>query len=165
MEVLRLSRCHGSDGGTSVRGSDAVSYRHRDDVRTKAITKRALLTLPDTFWMSAAQLVLVLSILLIALTPVTQSIWSGDNFLQGHDDTEFSLFLGFTLVSLFLLLCKSKQGDIKELLCRLKGWLVFLLRVLWDEGCSLTVGALLTASTYSRTQTCEAGSFNLPLLI
>jgi hypothetical protein len=142
-----------------------VSYSHRDDVRTKGITKRALPTLPDTFWMRAAQLVLILLILLIALTPVTQSIWSGDNFLQGHDDTEYTLLLLLTFVSLFLLLSRSRQGDIRELLCRLKGWLVCHLRALGDEGCPLALGVLFTASSYSRARPCEAGYFNLPLLI
>jgi hypothetical protein len=120
---------------------------------------------PEDVWTRAARLVLVLLILLIAVTPVTQSIWSGDNFLQGHDDTEYTLLLGLTLVSLFLLLCKSKQGDIKELLCRLKGWLAFLLRALWDEGCPIDLGVLHTAWTYNRARPCEAGYFNLPLLI
>jgi hypothetical protein len=80
---------------------------------------------PENIWSRAARLVLVLLILLIAITPVTQSIWSGDNFLQGNDDTEYSLALGLTFVSLFLLLCRSKQGDIKEFLCRLKGGCLF----------------------------------------
>ncbi len=120
---------------------------------------------PEDVWTRAARLVLVLLILLIAVTPLTQSIWSGDNFLQGHDDTEYSLLLGLTFVSLFLLLCRSKQGDIKELLCRLKGWLAFLLRALSYEGRPLNLGVLRTASTYNRAQPGEAGNFNLPLLI
>jgi hypothetical protein len=120
---------------------------------------------PEDVWTRAAQLVLVLLILLIAVTPVTQSIWSGDNFLQGHDDTEYSLLLGLTIGSLFLLLCKSKQGDIKELLCRLKGWLAFLLRALWYECRPLNLGVLKTASTCNRVRPSEAGYFNLPLLI
>jgi|ERR1700733_186928 len=120
---------------------------------------------PEDIWTSAARLVLVLLIMLIAITPVTQSIWSGDNFLQGHDDTEYSLALVLTFVSLFLLLCRSKQGDIKEFLRRLKGLLVFLLRALWDEGCPLNLEVLHTVSTYSRARPYEAGYFNLPLLI
>jgi len=120
---------------------------------------------PEDVWTRAARFVLVLLILLIAITPVTQSIWSGDNFLQGHNDTEYTLLLVLTFVSLFLLLSRSKQGDITELLCRLKGWLVCLLRALWDEGRPLNLGVLHTASTYSRARPCEAGYFNLPLLI
>jgi hypothetical protein len=120
---------------------------------------------PEDVWTRAARLVLVLLILLIAITPLTQSIWSGDNFLQGHDDTEYTLLLGLTFFSLFLLLSRSKQGDIKELLCRLKGWLAFLLRALWYEGRPLNFGVLHTASTCSRARPCEAGCFNLPLLI
>ena len=120
---------------------------------------------PEDVWTRAARLVLVLLILLIAITPVTQSIWSGDNFLQGHDDTEYSLVLGLTFFSLFLLLCRSKQGDIKKLLCRLKAWLAFLLRSLWYEGRPLNLGVLHIASTCSRARPCEAGCFNLPLLI
>jgi membrane protease YdiL (CAAX protease family) len=120
---------------------------------------------PEDVWTRAARFVLVLLILLIAITPVTQSIWSGDNFLQGHDDTEYTLLLVLTFVSLFLLLCRSKQGDIRELLCRLKGWLVFILRALWDEGRPLDLGVLNTTSTCSRVRPCEAGYFNLPLLI
>lgn len=120
---------------------------------------------PEDIWARAARLVLVLLILLIAITPVTQSIWSGDNFLQGHDDTEYSLALVLTFVSLFLLLCRSKQGDIKEFLCRLKGLLVFLLRALWDEGRPFDLGLLHTALTHNRARPCEAGYFNLPLLI
>ena len=149
----------------SERASDAVSYSHRNGVRTKAITKRALLMHPEDVWTRAARLVIVLLILLITITPVTQSVWSGDNFLQGHDDTEYSLLLGLTFFSLFLLLCRSKQGDIKELLCRLKGWLAFLLRALWYEGRPLDLGVLNPASTWSRARPCEAGYFNLPLLI
>ena len=120
---------------------------------------------PEDIWARAARLVLVLLILLIAITPVTQSIWSGDNFLLGRDDTEYNLALGLTFVSLFLLLCRSKQGDIKEFLCRLKGLLVFLLCALWDEGRPLNLGLLHTASAYDRARPCEGGYFNLPLLI
>ena len=120
---------------------------------------------PGDVWTRAARFVLILLILLIAITPVTQSIWSGDNFLQGHDDTEYTLLLVLTFVALFLLLCKSKQGDITELLCRLKGWLVCLLRALWDEGRPLDLGVLHNSALTSVHPPSEASYFNLPLLI
>src|SRR5260370_26900661 len=80
------------------RASNAVSYSHRNGVRTKSITKRALAMHPEDVWTRAAQLVLVLLILVIAMPPVPQSISSGDNFLQGHHATAYHLTLGLTLV-------------------------------------------------------------------
>lgn len=121
--------------------------------------------LSEDLWTRSVRFVLVLLILLILITPVTQSIWSGDNFLQGHDDTEYTLLLVLMFASLVLFLSRSKQGDIRELLFLLKGWLVFLLRELWDEGRPLNLGVLRASSAFLRARSCEAGYFNLPLLI
>lgn len=142
-----------------------VAYSRRNNMREKTVTRRTRLVLSEELWKRATRFVLVLMILLIVITPVTQSIWSGDNFLQGHDDTEYTLLLLLMFASLVLLLSRSKQSDIREFLFRLKGWLVFLLRALWDEGLPFNTGVLSTSATFLCTRPCEAASFNLPLLI
>lgn len=142
-----------------------VAYSRRNNMRGKTVTRRARLVLSEDLWKRATRFLLALMILLIVITPVTQSIWSGDNFLQGHDDTEYTLLLVLMFASLVLLLSRRKQGDIRELLFRLKSWLVFLLRALWDEGRPLNPGVLYTSLTFQCTRPCEASYFNLPLLI
>jgi hypothetical protein len=72
-------------------------------------------------WTRAVRLVLLLLVLILAITPVTQSIWSGDSFLVGYGDTESTLSLVLTFVSLILLLVQHRRRDIAHLLSRLRG--------------------------------------------
>ena len=53
-------------------------------------------------WLRVAQTALLLLLLVIAISPITQSIWKTDNFLHGQD-TETTVILGLTLASIAIL--------------------------------------------------------------
>jgi hypothetical protein len=90
-------------------------------------------------WGIAARILLFLLVVLIVVTPVTQSVWSGDNFLHGHDDTEFSLLVALGFVSLSLLLCRERKSILAEILSSLLDLLAILRQSLWGQESSAPV--------------------------
>jgi hypothetical protein len=66
-----------------------------------------------------AQIALLLLLLMIAISPVTQSIWKTDNFLHGQD-TETTLVLGLTLASIGILRMQHSRIDLDDALKALR---------------------------------------------
>ncbi len=80
------------------------------------ITNRLRLMEPGKQWSHASGLAVTLLLLLIVISPVTQTVWSGDNFFDHAHDTESTLVVCLTIVSLALGLCRDRQGTLAELL-------------------------------------------------
>ena len=128
------------------------------------ITNRPWHPTSENAWARVVKVVLLLLVVLIAITPVTQTIWSGDNFLYGHDDTETTLVAGLTLLLLALLIMQQGSGVIEELMCRFKGWFVAFCK---RQMQLLPIASLLQRvhARYDRTVASEPSAFPLPLLI
>jgi hypothetical protein len=116
-------------------------------------------------WGLAARILLLLLVVLIVVTPVTQSIWSGDNFLHGQDDTEFSLLVALGFVSLSLLLCRERKSIVAETLSSLLDLLAILRQSLRGQGPSAPAHRAGRANMLCRICPSEASAFQLPLLI
>jgi hypothetical protein len=83
--------------------------------------RRPQLTRRDP-WQRVARPLLLLMLLLIAISPITQSIWKSDNFLHGQD-TETTLAIGLTLASISLLRMQRGRLDLDEMLRRVRTFL------------------------------------------
>jgi hypothetical protein len=103
--------------------------------------------------------------ILVILTPITQGIWSNDNFLHGHDDTEFNLFMALTLVLLALLICRHYQNVLDKVLSSFQDVLTFLLRLFGEQTLSAPVKDVSPACDHDRVSPSEASAYLLPLLI
>jgi hypothetical protein len=86
-------------------------------------------------WLCVARVALLLLLLMIAISPITQSIWKTDNFLHGQD-TETTLVLGLTLASIAILWMQRSRVDLDDTLKALRhyvaslfgAWLLWYLR-------------------------------------
>lgn len=130
-----------------------------------SVTRRQLPTKQNDLWAPASRLVLILLVVLIVVTPVTQGIWSNDNFLHGQDDTEYSLFAALAFISLSLLICRHRQSTIDWILSSIQDLLAIFPRSLWDQGWSAALERVRLAFTYGRIRPSEASAYQLPLLI
>lgn len=100
-----------------------MTYPRREGhMLSQSIPKRYSQVFTGDAWIGSAKIVLILLVVLIAITPITQSIWTNDNFLHGHD-TETTVALALTFVSLSLLRVQNTRDNLEELLKRIKGFL------------------------------------------
>ena len=108
----------------------------------------------------------MLLLLMIAISPVTQSVWNGDNFLQGYD-TETTLVLGLTLASMSLLRMQRSRIDIDETLKRVRDFLsaTFGAWLLWYLTELSHYSSRPVAIPYSRGRPDKHTGYPLPLLI
>lgn len=116
-------------------------------------------------WSRVVRAVLVLLVLVIALAPITQNVWTNDNFMHGHD-TETTITLGLTLVSLLLLLIKRSQDAINQALVHLRAHLssLFDLGTLFHP--QLFKGLRTSVSArHNRGKPGNQTGYELPLLI
>ena len=129
-----------------------------------ATTRRLQLSRRDP-WQRVAQIALVLLVLMIAISPITQSIWKGDNFLRGHD-TETSLVLGLTLASIGILRMLHGRIDIEKTLRRIRDFLstIFGAWLLWYLT-GLSHLARPVSIPHSRGRPGKHTGYQLPLLI
>ena len=82
------------------------------------ITRRFLKLCSGDAWIASAKIVLFLLVVLIAITPLTQMIWTNDNLLHGSD-TETTLAMVFTFVLLLLLRAHDTRDTFAWLLDRI----------------------------------------------
>jgi hypothetical protein len=73
-------------------------------------------------WQRVAQTSLLLLLVVIAISPITQNVWAGDDFFHGQD-TETTLVLGLTLASMLLLRMQRGRIDIDETLKHVRDFL------------------------------------------
>jgi hypothetical protein len=62
-----------------------------------------------------ARIALLLLLMMIAISPVTQTIWNSDNILHGQD-TETTLVLGLTLAAIAILRMQRSRVDLDDAL-------------------------------------------------
>lgn len=115
-------------------------------------------------WIRLARIMMLLLLLVIVLTPITQSIWIGDNFFQAGGDTEYTLLMGATFVSLGLLLSKQKASAIKDATDYVRSLLLTFLPIKQLLEAS-SIHPFRTELIVVASATAEDSSFNLPLLI
>ena len=144
---------------------DTICLFYRGDVKATPTTKRDVPVDPTQVWARTARFVLLLLVVLIAVTPITQSIWIGDNFLQGQDDTEYTLLMNLTFLSLALFLGWSTFKSLTHLLSLVARLISLLLRSLWPQSSSMNPERTWRASNCDRLCPSDSSSCNLPLLI
>lgn len=117
-------------------------------------------------WQRVAQTFLALLLLMIVISPITQSIWKGDNILRGHD-TETTIVLGLTLASITLLRVQRSRTDIDETLKRIGAFLSSILGalLLWNLTDFRNDRSLSVFGSHSRGRPGRHPGYTLPLLI
>lgn len=117
-------------------------------------------------WQRVARTSLVLLLLMIVISPITQSIWKGDSFLRGHD-TETTLVLGLTLASISLLRVQRSRIDIDETLKRIRDFLSsnFGALLLWNLTDLRDDRSIPVCRSHSRGRPGRHTGYILPLLI
>lgn len=130
------------------------------------LTRRRLRFSPGDPWQRVARTSLVLLLLILVISPVTQNVWSGDNFLHGHD-TESSLILGLTMASVAVLRMRSSRIDIDETLRRFRDLLSAIFSA-WLPSClpGLAHGLeQLVSIPHSRGRPAGNAGYQLPILV
>ncbi len=117
-------------------------------------------------WLRVAQTALLLLLLVIAISPITQSIWKTDNFLHGQD-TETTVILGLTLASIAILRMQRGRVDIDNTIKALRDFIsslfgAWLLWYLERLGYSLWQPVLIP---HRRGPPSRQPGYQLPLLI
>jgi hypothetical protein len=117
-------------------------------------------------WQRVARTSVMLLLLMIAISPVTQTIWKGDDFLHGHD-TETTLVLGLTLASMSLLRMQRSRIDMDETLKRVRDFLssIFGAWLLWYLTELSHYSSEPVAIPHSRGRPGKHTGYPLPLLI
>jgi hypothetical protein len=135
-------------------------------VSEELITIRELKVSQRDPWQRVAQIALMLLMLMLAISPITQSIWEGDNILHGQD-TETTLVLGLTLASIAILRMQRSKVAIDETLKALRDLISSLF-----GGCLLWLLAGLghalfqpVSIPHSRGRPDRHTGYQLPLLI
>jgi hypothetical protein len=108
--------------------------------------------------------VLILLVVLIAVTPVTENIWANDNFLHGHD-TETTLALVLTFVSFALLGVETAREKIDDFLRRIKGCLIAIFSGWWYPALFTPCSSYQFIVLRNRGIPKYHAGFQLPLLI
>ena len=119
---------------------------------------------PRDSWRSVARTVLVLLLLMVGISPVTQSIWQGDNFLDGND-TETALIVGLTLASIAVLRMNDSRVSIEGTFEGLKDCISLLFGACClgsTDHCRLAYSSYIP---YGRGRPGEHTGYQLPLLI
>ena|ERR1700744_1919933 len=117
-------------------------------------------------WQRVARISLLLLLLMIAISPITQNVWKGDDFFHGQD-TETTLVLGLTLASMLLLRVQRGRIDMDETLKRVRDFLssIFGAWLLWYLTGLSHYSSEAVAIPHSRGRPGKHTGYQLPLLI
>lgn len=121
---------------------------------------------PQHLWLRTVRVVLTILVMLIVITPITQSIWMGDNFLHGHD-TETTLIVTLTLICASLLQMQHIRSALDRSLSQLKGRLVslFSLWSLWHLEDREVASPQWVSVRHKRGRSRKHNGYRFPLLI
>jgi hypothetical protein len=117
-------------------------------------------------WLRTVRVVLTVLVMLIVITPITQSIWMGDNFLHGQD-TETTLIVTLTLICASLLQMQHIRSELDRSLNQIKGRLVslFSLWSLWHLEDPEVASAQRVSVRHKRGRPRKYIGYQFPLLI
>jgi hypothetical protein len=117
-------------------------------------------------WQRVTRTSLMLLLLMIAISPITQNVWKGDDFFHGLD-IETTLVLGLTLASMSLLRMQRGRIDMDETLRRVRDFLssTFGAWLLWYLTGLSHYSSRLIAIPHSRGRPGKHTGYELPLLI